>query len=682
MLSYVLCAATFLALLILTFTRWRARCAGSGIAAVFAAQVAWSAFILMGEAGVAVPLGLFLAIEYLRGLAWAYVLAKLLARSADPAVGRGALRVLAGIAVAAVLASAGSLIAGGSSSAHYFASAWLWGGLTISILGLVLVEQVARNTRRGGEWRLRYVWLAVGALFTFDLCLYSISLLKGAIDQALWTARGPVNALLGVLFAIGLQRIQVWQAASLLSPRVVFFNAALLACAAYVLAMAAVSYLVRTLGGTWGAVAQTVFLTGAALVLVAAVLSHQVRAWARVMVAKYIFPYRYDYRAEWRKLTEALSATTDEPIHERVTHAMSALIHCGAGGLWLRDAHGTYVPAGGDLAPPDGPQESGAAEFLEWLRTREWIYDLEELRGGRNRGGAPLPPAWLLDDQRFSFIVPLVCGESLVGFVVLGQPLVAIRLTWEEIDLLRAAGRQVASHLAFEQAAKRLAEAQQFEAVNRLTTVLMHDLRHLIAQQALVVQNAARHRHNPEFIDDAILTIDSSVKRMTRLMEDLRSGVLTEQARRVELGELCAELVRRTATRRPAPRLDVSDREIEVILDRDRLLDVLEHVVRNAQDATPEDGTVSVIVRRAAQHAVIEVADTGIGMDAEFIRTRLFRPFDTTKGKEGMGIGAYEAREFVRKCGGSVDVESAPGRGTRFIIRLPVAPPLSAGHVA
>jgi len=104
---------------------------------------------------------------------------------------------------------------------------------------------------------------------------------------------------------------------------------------------------------------------------------------------------------------------------------------------------------------------------------------------------------------------------------------------------------------------------------------------------------------------------------------------------------------------------------------------VLEHVVRNAQDATPRDGMVTVRTRAEGQRAIIDVADTGTGMDAKFIRERLFRPFDTTKGERGFGIGAYEAREFVRKCGGRVEVDSTPGRGTRFIIDLPVAPALA-----
>ena len=100
------------------------------------------------------------------------------------------------------------------------------------------------------------------------------------------------------------------------------------------------------------------------------------------------------------------------------------------------------------------------------------------------------------------------------------------------------------------------------------------------------------------------------------------------------------------------------------------------HVVRNAQDATPETGRVTVRLQKINGHAVVEVEDTGCGMDDAFIRARLFRPFETTKGISGMGIGAYEAREFVRSLGGDIEVESKPGKGTIFRIQLPHQPVL------
>lgn len=108
------------------------------------------------------------------------------------------------------------------------------------------------------------------------------------------------------------------------------------------------------------------------------------------------------------------------------------------------------------------------------------------------------------------------------------------------------------------------------------------------------------------------------------------------------------------------------------MIDPDRLAAVFEHVLRNAQDAAGIAGDVRISSERTGGQIVIIITDTGPGMEASFIRERLFRPFDSTKTGRGMGIGAYQVREYVRDAGGTVEVQSAPGSGTRFIIRLPL----------
>ena len=70
---------------------------------------------------------------------------------------------------------------------------------------------------------------------------------------------------------------------------------------------------------------------------------------------------------------------------------------------------------------------------------------------------------------------------------------------------------------------------------------------------------------------------------------------------------------------------------------------------------------------------MVSIKDNGQGMSSEFIRERLFRPFDSTKGSQSMGIGAYQARDYVRALGGQIEVSSAVGDGTTFSIRLPVS---------
>src|SRR5690606_794067 len=115
-------------------------------------------------------------------------------------------------------------------------------------------------------------------------------------------------------------------------------------------------------------------------------------------------------------------------------------------------------------------------------------------------------------------------------------------------------------------------------------------------------------------------------------------------------------------------------------INRERFVSALTHLVRNAQDATPPDGSVALCMCRGADELLITVEDNGHGMEAAFVRDRLFRPFDTTKGTKGMGIGAYQVRDLIRASGGDVEVSSAPGRGTTFSLRIPLAEPQTEPH--
>jgi signal transduction histidine kinase len=99
---------------------------------------------------------------------------------------------------------------------------------------------------------------------------------------------------------------------------------------------------------------------------------------------------------------------------------------------------------------------------------------------------------------------------------------------------------------------------------------------------------------------------------------------------------------------------------------------VMENLIHNAQDATADDGTVTVSLHCQGDGVELLIEDNGCGMDTDFVRERLFRPFDTTKGDTGMGIGAYECKEYVNSLGGEIQIESEPGSGTRVHVILPL----------
>jgi putative PEP-CTERM system histidine kinase len=237
-------------------------------------------------------------------------------------------------------------------------------------------------------------------------------------------------------------------------------------------------------------------------------------------------------------------------------------------------------------------------------------------------------------------------------------------------DLLKTAARQAASYIAQIESAKALLIARQFESFNRMSAFVVHDLKNVIAQLSLLLANADRHKHKRAFQEDVLETVGHSVDKMKRLLEQLRSTYTLDAATPIDLHKVLQRTVAARAHLVPAPEFVPCGEFPRVMGHAARLERVFGHLVQNAIEATPVSGVVNVRLHTAGDDVAVEIQDTGCGMSAHFVATRLFTPFDSTK-NSGMGIGVYEAREYIRKLGGRIDVESAEGCGTTFRVTLP-----------
>ena len=552
------------------------------------------------------------------------------------------------------------------------------GFLMMAIAGLVLVEQIMRNAHVESRRAVKYLCIGLGIMFAYDFYLYSTALLFQDLDTTIWQVRGFVNGLIVPVLAISIARDPRLSMDIFVSRRMVFHTMALLGTGLYLLAMGFGGYYIKFYGGEWGAVVQIVFMSGAGLVLLVLFFSGRVRASLRVLINKHFFHYKYDYRDEWLRFIRTLSSgQPDDRLRERAIHSLAEIIGSPGGILWMRRMN-RYVPvASWQMEVADSNVLRSDHSLVRFMAAREWLIDIDEYERDLELYSNLELPEWLESMPRAWLIIPLIVHDHMIGFVVLARSPAQQHFNWEDSDLVKTAGRQVAVHLAQLEASQALAEAKQFEACNRLSSYVMHDLKNLIAQLSLVVSNAAKHRGNPRFMEDAIATVDNSVNKMNRLLSHLRSDTIQEKSTgSIELCATLGDVVATMSNNTPVPSLDCQATGIHVNADADRFGAIIGHLIRNAQDATAEDGRIIVRLFKGADHAIIEVQDSGCGMDKTFIKERLFRPFDSTKGKTGMGIGVYEAQDYVHKLGGDLEVISRVGEGTTFRVRLQIAMPV------
>lgn len=672
--SYAIAALAFLLLSGLLLTSWRGRAHGdmlscaAAITAVSSALLCWKA---TGDTPWSVLTDSF---EILRNGAWSAFLIILLGHFHAPdsslpyrlrpsllAIG-GAYLLLLGFTVF------GQLDLESVTGLGLMPS--VGARLGLAVLGMLLVEQLYRNKPEQERWSIKFACLGIGAMFAYDFYMYSDAMLFRKINPDIWAARGAVNALTVPLIAVSVARSKSWSTQLAVSRRVMFHSAALFGSAIYLLTMGSAGYYLRYFGGTWGSVMQVTFLFGALILLVGILFSGTFRAWLKVFISKHFYSYNYDYREEWLRFTATLSQH-GPGLGDRTIQAVAALVESPGGQMWIRRDGGRFEPTANWQVAPSGITETADAPLCQFLDSKQWVIDLQEYRDAPAKYDNMAMPAWLLAYPRGWLVVPLTMQGRLFGFMLLLQPRSAIKLNWEVIDLLKIAGSQAASYLAQYDAANALMVARQFESFNRMSTFVVHDLKNLVSQLSLLMSNAERHKHNPEFQNDMIETVNFSVQKMKLLLQKLSRSVAPENSVPLPIERLLHQAVALKAAFEPQPVLQVRDPGLTVLADWERLERVVGHLIQNAIEATAKDGKVGIELARRGENVLIRITDSGEGMSEEFIRERLFKPFESTK-SAGMGIGVFESQEYIQELGGALDVTSVPAHGSIFTIILPL----------
>jgi signal transduction histidine kinase len=221
---------------------------------------------------------------------------------------------------------------------------------------------------------------------------------------------------------------------------------------------------------------------------------------------------------------------------------------------------------------------------------------------------------------------------------------------------------------------------------------VLHDIKNHVSGLSLVVENARRHLANPEFQRDAMAVVERTVSSLRELMGHVAGVTRPPEARPeacavVDLLEDAAVTSGLSGGGREGLRFTSRcDLDAPVRIDRRLTHRVLVNLLTNAREAVTESGEIhlgAALEKVSGDRGVLvfTVRDSGRGMSEEYVRNGLFRPFASTK-PGGLGVGLSQVRAIVESQGGGITVESQPGRGTTFCVRLPVSITLSTQGTA
>ncbi len=567
------------------------------------------------------------------------------------------------------------------------------GYLAVTMLFVLLnLEGMLRAAPASAQRRLGGLFVSILVAVLIELLVVCAGVLSARVPGAWLAAVSPVLFVAGCTAAMALARRRLRDMSVPVGRPVVYYSSVSVTLAiAFLILTFGVSRLLPALSTgfrLWAMVAFLVFVAGGAVLLMTR--PGTARAIRR-FVDRNFYAYRYDYRREWGRVSRALTpSATPEAVCRQIETLAREIFDAEHIAVYFReDAAGAFRMLHGPAGSPTTLEATHPV--VRWFERERWPVLFTD------RG---LDPE-LAQGLEASKLLRTSLGAEVCAPLALEEPLIA--LLWlspkrgdeawadEDLEFLAAMSRQLASALWFSRQAERMAEARQLESLQRLSSFVLHDMKNHVSGLALVVDNARRHLGNPEFQRDAMAVVERTVRSLRELMSQV-SGVSSPpepQPAPCLLRELVQDALTESGLAlEPPPGVNVVvtvPDGAEAVLDRRQIGRVLVNLLVNAREALGGPGTIgvraiSVSGADGAREAVIEVSDTGRGMSEEFIRTRLFKPFSTTK-KGGLGVGLAQSRGIVEAHGGTIDARSRPGEGTVFTLRVPpgVAPGVPGG---
>ncbi|GAB2923405.1 XrtA/PEP-CTERM system histidine kinase PrsK [Rheinheimera gaetbuli] len=544
------------------------------------------------------------------------------------------------------------------------------GSLALCILQLAFLEALYR--RAGDDrWQYKPMVISLGLCLLFDFVLLAESALFAQVDNQLWAARGYVCAALLPFMILSVRRISAWGISVYVSRDIVLQSSLVLASGAYLCLIAIAGFYIRYIGGNWSNLLQATFFALGFAMLAFLLFSGALRRKLKVFIEKHFFANKFDYRLKWLELTRLLRQIdlSKANQYDAILHAWLSAVGYSRGCLvrlpYTTTPYCLAITNRSELTPDELELIS---RYKQRFADQHWIVDLSDLDNSFVKQQQDL---YNLDVQ---LLLPIHAEGELWGLCMINTPDIdKQQLNWELRDYLMLVTEQAASYLLLMEASKVFSENAQFAAFSRMSAFVVHDLKNVKAQIDLTLQNAKKHRHNPEFIEDTFDTLSAMQQRLENMLAQLSCKRLNNDVVSIfDAADVIQHVItQRCAAKKPLPQLRVL-KQCQLQLNKDRFSSVIYHLLDNAQHATAENGRIDVSLDVQQAQFILQITDNGCGMSADFISTRLFKPFDSTKGNSGMGVGAYDALHFAQQHNGQLLVKSTEGIGTTFTLTLPL----------
>lgn len=551
--------------------------------------------------------------------------------------------------------------------------------LLCCVLVLVNLERTFRASVGTMRWRIKFMVLGLGVIFTVRAYTSSQALLFRGLTPGLHVLDATALLVGCALLFRTLLRTGHFDVSVYPSHSVLHNSFTVMLAGVYLVIVGVLAKVAAWLGGDAGFQLKALIVLVAVVGLSVVLMSDRVRLLTKQFVSRHFQRPMYDYRTVWHAFTLGTTRRVEQSeLCTAIAKMVSEIFQALSVTLWAVDdkKENLIFMTSTSLSEVKAEQirldSADAAEVIKALSQHPEPIDIDV---SKEHWAAALrrshPEEFRRGGNRVA--VPLLAGGDLLGVLVLGDRVGGLPFSMQDLDLLKTVGDQAAASLLNIQLSQRLSQAKQLEAFQAMSAFFVHDLKNTASTLSLMLQNLPVHYDDPKFREDALRGIGKTVEHINDVIS--RLSVLRHELALKSVDCDFNELVADTLKAFPqVPGIELVQ-ELQPLphirIDPNQIQKVVTNLLLNAKEALAKAGQICVRTSQQNGWAVLAIRDNGCGMPADFISSRLFRPFQTTK-KKGIGIGMFHCKMIVEAHQGKILVESEPGKGTEFRVLLPL----------
>lgn len=536
------------------------------------------------------------------------------------------------------------------------------------LLSLVVILLNFENTYRQvkEKQKIKYLVRGIGIIVGSYIILSSLALLFSYIDSR-FTTLGSIAIIIGFsmifrsILKFGLADADVY-----VGRQAVYTSATLSIVGGYLFIIGLIARLFLKFGFNISSFLSFLAAFFAFFLFISIIFSRSLKHRLTLFIDRSFYKDKYDYRREWANLGERLGIMLNEnELISQIKRIVKQVLIVESAELVLNDTD---------------------TDLMQWLLRYGEAITVEEL--SRKQPKLYEGSRQLLENSGAHILISLNAKQKLLGVLAVGRKADEKDFTNEDKELLKIISRQVSITILNARLSEELIASRQMENFHKFSSFLVHDLKNFVSMLSMIAQNAKDNFNNPEFQRDSMDTISGTIAKMNNLMQKLSTlpKELELKAKPTDINALIEETINKTKIENVSSiRLSrVLSSVPELYVDAEYIQRVIQNLLLNAVESMQNGGSITISTQHPTpdtlhpvpsvsngRYVEIAVSDTGCGMSREFIQQRLFKPFQSSK-RKGIGIGLYQCRTIVEAHGGEILVESEEGKGTTFMVRLPV----------